>query len=85
MEVNLNCTKGENMFKCTSANQDIWIYETSFRMNHSCCPNVVWSYSSENPLLKEVRAVKEIVAGEELCPNYINSFEVIGLFLIIKN
>ena len=53
-------------------------------MNHSCCPNVVWSYSSENPLLKEVRAVKEIVAGEELCPNYINSFEVIGLFLIIN-
>ena len=46
------------------------------RMNHSCCPNVVWSYLETDPMIKEVRALKNIVKDEELCPNYIDSFEV---------
>ena len=46
------------------------------RMNHSCCPNVVWSYTEKSPTTKEVRALKIIEKGDELCPNYIDSFEV---------
>ena len=44
-------------------------------MNHSCAANVVWSYKRDNPLTKEVRALTDIAPGEELCPNYIDSFD----------
>ena len=54
----------------------VGLYPTIPRMNHSCCPNVVWSYKASSPLTKEVRALRDIEPGEELCPNYIDSFEV---------
>ena len=45
-------------------------------MNHSCSPNVVWSFKEKSPLTKEVRALKMIAKDEELVANYIDSFEV---------
>ena len=47
-------------------------------MNHSCSPNVVWSWKARSPYIKEVRAVRDVEAGEELCTNYIDSFEVLS-------
>ena len=52
------------------------LYPTLPRMNHSCAPNVVWSHKTGAPLTKEVRALRDIMPGQELCPNYIDSFEV---------
>ena len=48
------------------------------RINHSCSPNVVWSWvaASGGYEVKEVRAVRRVEAGEELCANYIDSFQV---------
>ena len=52
------------------------VYPTIPRMNHSCAPSVVWSYARADLMAKEVRALRDIQPGEELCPNYIDSFEV---------
>ena len=52
------------------------LYPTVPRMNHSCAPSVVWSHKAGSPLTKEVRTLRDIRPGEELCPNYIDSFEV---------
>ena len=46
------------------------------RINHSCSPSVVWSWVEGNPWAKQVRAVRDIQPEEELCANYIDSFEV---------
>ena len=48
------------------------------RINHSCSPHVVWSWvaASGGYEVKEVRAVRRVEAGEELCANYIDSFQV---------
>lgn len=46
------------------------------RINHSCSPNVIWSWVSGTYNVKEIRAVRNIDPGEELCANYIDSFEV---------
>lgn len=51
------------------------LYLTIPRINHSCRPNVVWSWVAGSYNVKEIRAVREIEAGEELCANYIDSFE----------
>lgn len=51
------------------------VYPTIPRMNHSCAPSVVWSYARADLMAKEVRALRDIQPGEELCPNYIDSFE----------
>ena len=37
---------------------------------------MVWSWVAGSYNTKEIRAVREIGAGEELCANYIDSFEV---------
>ena len=37
---------------------------------------MVWSWVAGSYNVKEIRAVREIGAGEELCANYIDSFEV---------
>lgn len=37
---------------------------------------MVWSWVAGSYNVKEIRAVREIQAGEELCANYIDSFEV---------
>ena len=54
------------------------LYPTVPRMNHSCAPSVVWSHKAGSPLTKKVRTLRDIRPGEELCPNYIDSFEVRG-------
>mgnify|MGYP001498789177 CR=1 FL=1 len=53
-------------------------------MNHSCSPNVVWSWQASSPHTKEVRAVRDVEAGEELCTNYIDSFEVMKMHKLIS-
>ena len=37
---------------------------------------MVWSWVSGDPTSKEVRATRDIMPGEELTANYIDSFEV---------
>ena len=51
------------------------LYLTIPRMNHSCMANVVWSHTRDCPLTKEVRTLRQVAPGEELCPNYIDSFD----------
>ena len=60
------------------------LYITLPRMNHSCVPCVVWSHKAGAPLTKEVRALRDIRPGEELCPNYIDSFEVTKMHKLIS-
>jgi hypothetical protein len=31
-----------------------------WRINHSCRPNVVWSWCEGRPLAKEIRAIREV-------------------------
>lgn len=63
-----------NTIEVTPANS-IALYPTIPRINHSCSPNVVWSWVAGSPYRKQVRAVRDIPAGEELCANYIDSFQ----------
>jgi len=51
------------------------LYPTISRINHSCSPNVVWSWKRGNAKRKEVRALKSILEGEEICSNYIDDVE----------
>ena len=53
------------------------------RINHSCSPNVIWSWVAGAYNVKEIRAVRDIEPGEELCANYIDSFEVNRLSHVI--
>eukprot|EP00092_Neocalanus_flemingeri_P062557 GFUD01075493.1.p1 GENE.GFUD01075493.1~~GFUD01075493.1.p1 ORF type:complete len:344 (+),score=63.32 GFUD01075493.1:86-1117(+) len=63
-----------NTIEVTPANA-VALYPMIPRINHSCSPNVVWSWQAGSPYTKQVRAVRSIAAGEELCANYIDSFE----------
>ena len=42
---------------------------------------MVWSWVAGSYNVKEIRAVREIEAGEELCANYIDSFEVSSVMI----
>merc|ERR1712150_287543 len=55
--------------------QSICLYSTIPRINHSCRPNVVWSWLRGATTSKEVRATTDIRPGQELSANYIDSFE----------
>jgi len=51
------------------------LYPTVARINHSCSPNVVWSWKKgKEKFRKEVRALTNISRGQELCTNYIDDF-----------
>jgi len=63
-----------NTIEVTPANA-VALYPTIPRINHSCSPNVVWTWQAGSPYTKQVRAVRNIVPGEEICANYIDSFE----------
>jgi len=63
-----------NTIEVTPVNS-IALYPTIPRINHSCSPSVVWSWVEGNPWAKQVRAVRDIQPEEELCANYIDSFE----------
>ena len=41
------------------------------RINHSCSPNVEWSYVKKDSRSKEVRAFRKIRCGEEILADYI--------------
>ena len=47
------------------------VYKYASRINHSCKPNVVWSFVQAKKV-KEVRATKPILAGEEVTACYID-------------
>jgi len=76
-DTNDNRVKGvflSNACEVAAANATA-LYPTVPRMNHSCTANAVWSYQARSPFIKEVRAVRDVASGEELCTNYIDSFE----------
>jgi len=50
------------------------LYPNIARINHSCAPNVVWSWTNGNKQRKEVRALTDVNPGEELCTNYIDDY-----------
>ena len=47
------------------------VYKYASRINHSCKPNVVWSFNQAKKM-KEVRATKPILAGQEVTACYID-------------
>ena len=51
------------------------LYCTISRINHSCAPNVVWSWlqDDESRSVKQVRVCREIMEGEEILANYCGS------------
>ena len=46
------------------------VFLTVSRVNHSCDPNAVWGSTDEDEVL-ELRAIKDISTGEEICVDYI--------------
>jgi len=51
------------------------LFPSIARINHSCAPNVVWGQRTGHPLVKEVRASRRILEGEEICSNYLDDPE----------
>jgi hypothetical protein len=50
------------------------LYNVISRLNHSCQPNVIWSTNDDNPpYLQEVRALRDIPAGEEMTASYLRA------------
>jgi len=69
------CEQAELEIKKTS------LHRTISRLNHSCAPNVFWSWKKNDlwKTEKEVRAIREIEKGEEIVASYIadgTSFEL---------
>jgi len=56
----------------------VGLYPAIARINHSCAPNVAWSWKKGDIEKKEVRALRRIPGGEEICVNYIESFSGIS-------
>ena len=52
------------------------MYKTISRINHSCAPNVVWSWilGDKSKVAKQVRVVREIKEGEEILVRYWGAF-----------
>ena len=47
------------------------LFVTISRINHSCSPNVEWSFLEEKRTSKEVRVIRNIKKGEEVLADYI--------------
>ena len=52
------------------------MYKTISRINHSCAPNVVWSWilGDKSKVEKQMRVVREIKEGEEILVRYWGAF-----------
>ena len=63
-----------NRIGCSSASEDSGLYANISLINHSCSPNVCWSWLREDPgkTVKQVRVVRRIKEGEEICAAYID-------------
>ena len=68
---NCNKTTVDDVFSSGEA-----VYLTISRINHSCSPNVLWSHKRSNRMMKEVRALRDIDVGEELCASYLANYYV---------
>ena len=53
------------------------LYKTISRINHSCAPNVVWSWiqRDESKSVKQVRVCRKVKEGEEILASYIMEFD----------
>ena len=51
------------------------LYANLSRLNHSCAPNVSWSWveNDRTRMTKQVRVVRKIEEGEEICASYLIS------------
>ena len=58
----------------SSGGSDCGLYLSFSRLNHSCLPNLVCTNSNERGVM-EVRTIRTIAPGEELCVNYIQGYE----------
>ena len=48
------------------------LFLTLALLNHSCAPNTAWARAGDNVRQLELRAIREIEAGEEITVNYIS-------------
>jgi len=48
------------------------LYQTISKINHSCSPNVIWTWIKEDSSksIKQVRVIRDIKAGEEIVASY---------------
>jgi len=53
------------------------LYQTISKINHSCCPNVVWTWIKKDSAksIKQVRVIKSIQVGEEIVASYLGKNE----------
>ncbi|KAL5265128.1 hypothetical protein ACHWQZ_G006014 [Mnemiopsis leidyi] len=51
------------------------LFSTISRINHSCSPNVDWSYLENHRTRKEVRVIRNIKVGEEVLVDYLAKSE----------
>jgi len=53
------------------------LYQTISKINHSCSPNVIWTWIKEDSSksIKQVRVIRDIKAGEEIVASYLMKSE----------
>jgi len=53
------------------------LYQTISKINHSCSPNVIWTWIKEDSSksIKQVRVIRDIMAGEEIVASYLSTNE----------
>ena len=58
----------------SSGGSDCGLYLSFSRLNHSCVPNLVCTNTNDRGVM-EVRTIRHIAPGQELCVNYIQGYE----------
>lgn len=56
----------------SAADDSKCLFLTLALLNHSCAPNTAWARAGDNVRLLELRAIRDIEAGEEITVNYIS-------------